>query len=370
MKKNKNILEVCLSPDLGGLELYMQTCAKELSSDFDVLSVINTKSRLKSYFENTSHKHIELQRKSSFSPTLIWRLAKIIDINQIDIIHFHWTKDLPTIVFAKLLSKQKPKIVQTRHMTMTRFKSDFYHSFLYKNIDTILCITKAVENQIHKFIPSKIRPQTMTLYLGAKNPPQISQNELDKFKHSLNIQNEFLIGFIGRINEFKGQHLLIEALRILKPKNLQIKAFIIGHPMQESYLKNLKQRVKEYRLENTINFVGFTDEPYKFMQICDVMIMASKNETFGLVTIEAMKNQTAVIGANSGGVLEIIDDMKSGILFENQNHIDLADKIELLYNNSDLKHKIALNGKIKADEMFDSEKHFYKLKNILLDFGE
>ena len=140
--------------------------------------------------------------------------------------------------------------------------------------------------------------------------------------------------------------------------------------MQESYLKSLKQRVKEYRLENTINFVGFTDEPYKFMQICDVMIMASKNETFGLVTIEAMKNQTAVIGANSGGVLEIIDDMKSGILFENQNHIDLADKIELLYNNSDLKHKIALNGKIKDDEMFDSEKHFEKLKNILLDLGE
>ena len=59
MKKNKNILEVCLSPDLGGLELYMQTCAKELSSDFNLLSVINTKSKLKSYFENTSHKHIE-----------------------------------------------------------------------------------------------------------------------------------------------------------------------------------------------------------------------------------------------------------------------------------------------------------------------
>jgi glycosyltransferase involved in cell wall biosynthesis len=370
MQTNKNILEVCLSPDLGGLELYMQTCAKELSSDFQVLSVINAKSRLKSYFENTSHKYIELQRKSSFSPTLIWRLANIIDTNDIDVIHFHWTKDLPTIVFAKLISKCKPKIVQTRHMTMTRFKSDFYHSFLYKNINTIICITKAVENQIHKFIPSKIRPKTTTLYLGAKNSPKIAQGELDELKNSLHLQNEFLIGFIGRINEFKGQHLLIEALRILKPKNLNIKAFIVGHPMEESYLESLRKRVLEYGLENMISFIGFTKEPYKFMQICDVMIMASKNETFGLVTIEAMKNQTAVIGSNSGGVLEIIDDMQTGILFENQNSVDLASKIELIYNNDNLKQEIALRGKEKADKLFDSEKHFRTLKDILRNLGD
>lgn len=370
MKKNKNILEVCLSPDLGGLELYMQTCAKELSSDFNVLSAINANSRLKQYFENTTYQYIELQRTNSFSPTLIWKLAKIIDTNKIDIIHLHWTKDLPVVVLAKLLSKHKPKIVQTRHMTMTRFKSDFYHSFLYKNIDMVLCITKEVENQIHKFIPSKIRPQTLCLYLGAKNNPKLTQDELNEFKKSLNIKDEFLIGLIGRINEFKGQHLLIEALNTLKPKNLNIKAFIIGHPMKESYLEELKQKVKDYGLDCIISFVGFTKEPYKFMQACDVMIMTSKNETFGLVTIEAMKNQTVVIGANSGGVLEIIDDMKTGILFENQNYHDLASKIEMIYNDNDLRENIALEGKRKADEMFDHEKHFSKLKAVFKDLGE
>jgi len=88
MKKNKNILEVCFSPDLGGLELYMQNCAKDLSEKFNVLSIINTNSKLKNYFINSSYKYIELERKSSFSIKLIWKLSKIIDNYEIDIIHF------------------------------------------------------------------------------------------------------------------------------------------------------------------------------------------------------------------------------------------------------------------------------------------
>ncbi len=72
--------------------------------------------------------------------------------------------------------------------------------------------------------------------------------------------------------------------------------------MSEEYLQELKQKVTSYKLEDSIKFVGFTKEPAKFMQACDVVLMTSKNETFGLVTIEAMKNNTTVIASNSGGV--------------------------------------------------------------------
>ena len=54
-------------------------------------------------------------------------------------------------------------------MTMTRFKDDFYHKFLYNNIHTIICITKELSNQINKFIPEYIRPKVETLYLRCKN---------------------------------------------------------------------------------------------------------------------------------------------------------------------------------------------------------
>ncbi len=129
---DKNILEVCLSPDLGGLELYMSKCAKQLSKEFNVISIIAKNSKLEKYYEDDKYSFLTLKRKSSFSLTTAIKLAKIIDSNSIDIIHLHWTKDLPIVVLAKVFSKRKPKVIQSRHMTMTRFKNDFYHRFYIK----------------------------------------------------------------------------------------------------------------------------------------------------------------------------------------------------------------------------------------------
>ncbi|RXJ87165.1 glycosyltransferase family 4 protein [Arcobacter sp. CECT 8985] len=366
--KNKNILEVCLSPDLGGLELYMANCSNQFSKEFNVTCIVAKISKLKDYI--TDIEKFELNRKSSFSILNAFKLAKIIDKKDIDIVHLHWTKDIPIIVLAKLLSKRKPKIVQTRHMNMTRFKSDFYHKFLYKNIDTIICVTKSLQEQITKFIPSNIRPNLELVYLGANEAEILTDEEINSFKNSLEVGNSFMVGLIGRINEFKGQHLLIEAMKELKQKNLNIKAYIIGSAMSEEYLEKLKQKVDLHDLNNVLKFVGFTKEPYKFMQACDVVLMTSKNETFGLVTIEAMKNQTAVIASNSGGVLEIIEDENTGLLFENQNANDLAKKIEKLYNNKNLKDKLAKAGKNKADRDFDNNMQFKKLIKVFKTIGE
>ena len=361
--ENKNILEVCLSPDLGGLELYMQNCSRELSKEFNVLCTISNKSKLKPFLDDL--KVVEIKRKTGFSFFSSRNLARIIDENKIDLIHIHWTKDIPIVVFAKLLSKRKPKIVQTRHMTMTRFKNDFYHKFLYKNIDMIICVTKALGNQINKFIPENIKPKVKVLYLGAKNVKEFAEDELKVYKDELNTENSFILGFVGRINEAKGQYLLIEALKRLKVKNLDIKVYFVGHAMNKEYLNSLKQKVKSYNLEKEVNFLGFVNEPSKFMQICDVIVAASKNETFGLVLIEAMKNQTAVIASKSGGFLEIIDDGLNGLLFENENVEDLCMKIEKLYSDKKLKDTLALEAKRKVDLEFDSQKQFKKLIEVI-----
>jgi len=117
-------------------------------------------------------------------------------------------------------------------------------------------------------------------------------------------------------------------------------------------------------LRKKLIFLGFVNEPSKFMQICDVIVAASKNETFGLVVIEAMKNQKAVIASKSGGFLEIIDDGLNGLLFENENVEELCMKIEKLYSDKKLKDTLALEAKRKVDLEFDSEIQFEKLKEI------
>ena len=359
-----NLIELCLSPDLGGLELYMVRSAKALVDNFNVLSVIGEKTKLKQYYEDEAHKFEQIKRKGSFSIGAARKLAKIIDDNNINIVHLHWTKDIPVAVMAKVFSKNKPKLVQTRNMTMTRFKNDFYHRFLYKHIDMMLPVTHEVAGQINKFIPEDIRPKVEVLYMGSDKVELLSDEEITEYKTNLHVENSFMIGLVGRINKFKGQYLLIEAMNILIKKELNIKAYVVGHAMDEAYLDKLKKDVKNKNLEDKVIFLGFEKNPHRFMQACDTVLMTSKCETFGLVSIEAMQVETVVVGANSCGVLEIIDDEETGLLFENLDSNDLANKIEKIYKDPDLKNKIAKAGREKAEEKFSNSKQFEKLSQI------
>jgi len=346
---DKKILQICLSPDLGGLELYM----KDLTIELNASAVINNSSKIKPYFDEKKINYFQIKKRAFL------KLAKIIDKHEIDIVHLHWTKDLPIVVLAKVFSKRKPKIVQTRHMHMTRFKSDFYHKFLYKNIHTIIAVTDLVKKQLKEFIPKDIRPKIIKSYIGAKDYELICEDKKSKIRNSLNIKDEFIVSIVGRIEEAKGQDKLLSAVESLRKENYNIKALVIGHTMDEKYLNTLKEKYP-----NDI-FTGFVNNANELMQISDCVVLATKKETFGLVLIEAMKCEVCVVANNKGGPLEIIEDKKSGLLFDDENEHDLEDKIKILIENKVQKENLAQNGKQRANKLFDSKKQFEEIKKIL-----
>lgn len=362
----KKILELCLSPDAGGLELYMVRASHYLHERTDVISVISENSKLEQYYKGTCYKYVKIKKY----PTLLSflsakKLARIIDDEKIDVLHLHWTKDIPVAVLAKKLSSNKPKLVQTRNMTMTRFKDDFYHRWLYKNMDLILPVTYQVKEQLEKFIPSDIRPKIEVLYMGAETPIFITEDEKRELETKYALCDAFVVGIVGRIEEAKGQYLVIDAVKKLLDKGLHVKCLIVGHAMEESYLEKLKNDVKQADIEEKIIFTGFTREAQKLMQLCDCLVLATEKETFGLVLIEAMACGITVIGTNNAGPLEIIDDEKTGLLFERANSESLAKKIEFLLQNPEQQKIIAQAGKIKANDIFESKKQFEKLYEIL-----
>ena len=364
----KTVIELCMSPDLGGLELYMMRAAKALKNDFNVISIINENSKLGQYYDETDS-YVKIKKNHNlFMFGAAKKLARLIDESNVEVIHMHWTKDIPFVVLAKMLSKSKPKIVQTRNMTMTRFKDDFYHRLMYKNIDLMLAVTYQVKEQLEKFIPDDIRPKIEVLYMGSDKPEILDEESKTALKKELRLsEDNFNIGMVGRINEAKGQHLLIRALSKTEHKNAH--AYFVGHEMNKGYIEELKGLAREIGIYKRVHFLGFMKNPHHFYQLCDAIVLASRRETFGLVLIEAMQVGTTVIGSNSGGVVEIIDDEKTGLLFEAQNDESLANGIEKLINNPALNEKMAKLGQAKCEEMFSNEKQFKKLSVILKELA-
>ncbi|WP_038247995.1 glycosyltransferase family 4 protein [Ghiorsea bivora] len=358
------ILELCLSPNKGGLELYFADVCNALMPHMQVLSVIAPNSKLKPLIHCDT---IELVKKVHYFPCLAAKkLASIIDMNGIDIIHLHWNKDLTLAVLAKLFSKRKPKLVITRHMKFPAMKDGVLHRFLYQHIDHIMAITQTMALDLKRFIPDDVRPEISVNYLGIDSVSPFSDEEVSQIRALYDAENKnFLIALVGRIDADKGHDLLLEALGIAKTKGLPFKVLVVGHPMQESYLQGLKERVKTQGLQDEMLFLGFVDEPRCLMQACDVLVLATIEETFGLVLIEAMSVGTPVIGSNRGGVPEIIEDKQTGLLFESCDSQSLFEALETLYLNPEQAKTYADKAFIKVQEKFAVQAHIETLVNRL-----
>lgn len=372
-----NILELCLSSGLGGLELYVYRASMALEQstahDNTVRAILLRNSKLDDYYrDNSDIERIHLKRFFHPLPLLnAKRLASIIDKHQIDVIHMHWGKDLPLAALAKFFSQRKPALVYTRQMMITRAKNDFYHNFLYRQMDLLLTISRELEGLCKRFIPVAA-DRIQTLYYGVKPPPSfLDKADIAEQRQALGFAaDDFVAGLIGRLEPSKGQHLLIDALQQAKNNGHNIKALIVGHEMNAGYRDQLRQQAERLGVLDGIVFQDFVTEPQMLMQLCDCVILASGQETFGLVLPEAMRAGVAVIGSNSGGVPEIIEHGKTGLLFETQNADDLYRQICTLAEDTALKQQLAASGKDRADKDFNHEQHFHTLEQLFHKLSE
>jgi hypothetical protein len=175
----KKILEICLSPNLGGLELFVLHCYDYFSENGSCNIALSPQKKLDNTLNDSNTFHLKRNKLLPFIPA--FKLAKHIDEQDIDVIHFHWNNDMTTVVLAKVFSKRKPDIVLSRHMTMTRFKDDFYHRFLYKNVDKMIAVSFKVKEQIFKYNPLKIQPEVQVCYLGSDKPIMLNTQDIKNY---------------------------------------------------------------------------------------------------------------------------------------------------------------------------------------------
>lgn len=362
------ILELCLSPDLGGLELYMYRCCRELGKNAAVIPLVNREGRLYQRLQDEGFEPRTLERKNRSLPLFAARhLACLIDAEQVDIVHIHWTKDIPLAALAKAFSRRKPMLVSTRQMQITRPKRDFYHEFLYRQIDLNITITKALADDMCGFLNPAYADRVVPLYYGVAPPREFLDAEARQaLRTELGIGDAtFLVGLFGRIKHYKGQHLLVEAIGRALQQEEDVAALIVGHAMEDDYLADLKQQVQEKGWRERILFRDFVEQPQRLMQACDVIALTTVEETFGLVLVEAMRAGIAVIGSDRGGVPEIIDHEKNGLMFRSTDADDLYTQLHRLWQNRSFCTELAVAGKEKADRLFDEVEHFSSLSRLL-----
>ncbi len=366
------ILELCFSPGLGGLELYVLRSAKALAVSDEVTLLCRTGTRLEQRGRDEGLPVVAEQRHRKNLPLLsALRLARFIDQNSFDVIHLHWGNDLALVAWARFFSRRKPAIVYTRQMQMTRSKHDFYHRFLYGQIARIFAITDLLAEKMRDYLPAEARHKVQRFYYGVKAPSQeISSEERLALRREWGFPPDaFVIGLFGRLEPAKGQALLLEALALARRQGVTMHALLVGHEMISGYRETLQRMAEALGIAQQLRLEPFVNEPQRWMQACDVVALTTLEETFGLVLPEAMRSGVAVLGSDRGGVPEIIEDGVSGMLFHSGSAQDLCLRLLRLEVDRALRMKLAENGRSRADRLFNSDEHFRQLRLAMLDLS-
>lgn len=366
-----NILELCLSSDYGGLEIHMRDFSRWLSQKpgCSLFLTLRESSRLQDALQPLQRPLLTFPKKAGKFPlAAAKKLAKFIVQQDIDVVHVHWKNDLPLAAMTKYICPKKFKLVHTRQMNMPGKKKGLYHQYIYRSLDLFIAITKYMQKQAEANLPlakEKIRH----IYYGVHMPSFVTPERTAELKKKFNFEDKFHVGLFGRVDEYKGQHLLLEAVEKLTEQGLDIYAGIVGAAFDPNYEQSLRELVTEKGLENRIHFFGFYDMPIELMTCFDTIVLTTKHETFGLVLIEAMFAGIAVIGSNAGGVPEIIDHGQTGLLFEPWNADDLAEKIKQLAEDAAFRKSLAAAGQKKAHEQFNAEiqyeKFYQAIKSVI-----
>ena len=129
----------------------------------------------------------------------------------------------------------------------------------------------------------------------------------------------------------------------------------------------LEKLTNETGVKNNVIFTGFVRAellPF-YYKACDVFVLPSVGEGFGIVFLEAMYFSKPCIGAKAGGVPEVVEDGKTGFLVEENDKNFLADKIIKLLKDENLRQTMGEAGKKRFEEEFSFDKFKERLKEVL-----
>ena len=188
--------------------------------------------------------------------------------------------------------------------------------------------------------------------------------QISAVRDSVANQDQFLVGLFGRITEWKGQKVLIQAMSRLPA----VTAVIVGDALftdeDQRYKRELVDLAQQLGVADRVHFTGFQKDVVPFLQAVDLVVHCSVSpEPFGRVIVEAQLAGKPVIAARSGAPTEIIEDGVSGILVTPGSPEELATAICALLMDPAWAGVMASNGRESAENR-------YALDKILRDWTD
>ena len=334
-----------------GHEVYVITYPHKDIRDIDGIHVIGTKGV-----------NIPGLRGLFFAINAKKELKELIEREDIDIIHGHY------LFPAGWASVKAGKSTHTKTY-VTSHGSDMFELYkkqaytrplirkVLKDADVVLAVSNALKDEIIKTkipnIEKKVRLHWNSVDINKFKTTKENESKFRKeLVHEFNIAaDKPIILFVGNIIKRKNVDLLLEAKKQL---NTKANLVVVGDgPLLEQLKAKAEKEYFDGNLEN-VYFTGSRTDVEDIIPSCDLLVLPSFTESFGLVLIEALACGKPVIGSNVGGIKEIITD-DVGLLIDPNDSEDLTKAIDRILTDKNLMEKFKSNARNRAKDFAETK---------------
>jgi glycosyltransferase involved in cell wall biosynthesis len=255
------------------------------------------------------------------------------------------------------------KIVNNTHKQKETDDNLLFYEFekrLVEKSTGIIAISDCVAKTINNTYNIEFADKLYKNYLG-----------IDDIKfNAIQIKDEKIrIFFIGRLERRKGIANLLDVIPNILAKHKNVEFRLAGADIQDKVLRTTFQkyfRRKYKHLLRNVIFLGEISDEQKEQEYesCDIFVSPSLYESFGIIFIEAMRHKKPVIGCNTGGMPEVVDNGITGLLCEPDNSSDLEKALLTLIEDRTLRENIGQKGYERFKKMFTRDKMVHETLEI------
>jgi glycosyltransferase involved in cell wall biosynthesis len=303
--------------------------------------------------------------RGKYSPAAVGALARLCRERGVDIVHAHLQKAVLSSLLATYLGVRR--LILHEHGPIFRGGTGCIYrgllGLLGRRADAIIANSEAVKAALARTLGGGQVPITVVPNFIDTAQFDPDRYDRERIREALGLSpDQFVIGFVGRLDRAKGADLLVEAAALLPNHTDLRRVLVVGEGAQR---KRLETRIRTLGLGRRVVLVGLHENPAMVMRAFDVGVVPSRREAFGIAALEMMRMKLPVIVSPAGGLPELVRDGRTGIVLAEMSAAALAAAIQRLEQDVALRETLSRNAWAHASS-FDGREQVAQIMEIYL----
>jgi glycosyltransferase involved in cell wall biosynthesis len=347
------VVHVVLSLDLGGLERVVVALVREGARLGQRVAVVclERPGTLAARVEELGAAVICLHKRPGLRLGIVGRLKAVFQELRPDVVHTH---QIGALFYAGPAARQTrvPAVVHTEHGKhyAGRLRTRWLGRLAARHAARFVCVSQDIADEV---VSCRVAPRKKVgvVFNGIDTRAFEDAESVASIRQTLGVpQGAPLIGTVGRLSEIKRQDLLLRAFARVRERVPDAHLVLVGDgPM----MRSLRELAAKLGIDGNVHFAGFQARPEPYLLAMDVFALTSRSEGMPLVVLEAWAAARPVVTSNAGGLPDLIDDGRTGILFPSGDELMLSEALCGLLVDRELAARLGVAGRREVESRYD-----------------